>query len=418
METFYSYKKLILKNIFWGKVNTIVRYALAFLATAVLARKFSPEEFGIYQLVISYLSIFEAFYLVNPTHLRNYLAAFPAEEQAVASLWRWQIYALFFAVCVICSVMAIYSIEKLFWILLLITSLKLLFRVNDYVSIVCEQRFLIHIAQKVTLVQNITLNVLRIIVPLIRSNLILVCLTSPLQGLVSAYQQKVIAKRLSIPRAQKVSLEKFLTIFKEGFVMSALSFLSVFQGRIVSLMLAEYLSKEKFGNFQLVLKLVEPATMLGLVIVSANYSVLANTLQENIGIFNKRFLKISALTIAISFVMMGIIFFTPQGLLIGFFGENYRLGISLLKEGSVLVLSNTLFTIDQNYDFLKKEYKLALAKYFLMLVAYSFLIWNYRGKMELETSVRICIYVPLILSLVSLVRRLAKIYFHKKEDTL
>jgi O-antigen/teichoic acid export membrane protein len=408
LETFSSYKNLILKNILWGNLNTIVRYILAFLATAVLARKFPPEDFGTYQLVISYLATFEAFYLVNPTHLRNYLAAFPEEEKMVASLWRWQSFILFFLTCLICIGMVSFSQERQFWFLVLLASLKLLFRFNDYVSIICEQRFMNYLAQQVTLFHNFTFNLLRIVLPFLSQNLSSVCLASPVQGIVSSYQQMLIAKKHSIHPASEVDIKKFFAVFRSGFVLTALSFLGVFQARIVSLMLAEYLPKETFGNLQLVLKLVEPATMLGLVIISANYSVLANSLRESFVVFNKRFAKISFLALLVSGLMMIFIIFTPTSWLVRFFGEDYLEGISLLGEGSVLVLSNAFFVIDQNYDFLRREYKFALGKYILILLLYSLLIWIYRGEMSLTISLRICIYIPLSISVLSLSGRVVE----------
>ena len=128
MSEFKSHKALILRNIAWGNLNTVLRYALAFIATSFVAKSFSPDLFGTYQLVINYLTVFEAFLLVSPTHLRNYLAAH-SDELTVSSLWFWQNLLVFGAVALIYLFGIIFSNESVFWILLLIASIRLAFQI-------------------------------------------------------------------------------------------------------------------------------------------------------------------------------------------------------------------------------------------------------------------------------------------------
>ena len=114
------------------------------------------------------------------------------------------------------------------------------------------------------------------------------------------FYQFRLGKKLDIRSSRRIDIQEFINIFRGGFYISVLSFAAVFQGRVVSLVLAEYLSKEDFGNLQLVIKLVEPAAALGMIIIGANYSVLANSAHENLKLFNMRFVKISALTMGIA----------------------------------------------------------------------------------------------------------------------
>lgn len=410
MAEFKSHKGLFVRNILWGNLNTILRYVLAFVATSFLARTFLPDVFGTYQLVISYLTIFEAFFLVSPTHLRNYLAANPDKEATVSALWFWQNIFVFLFVVVACAIGTTFSNESSFWVLLLIASIRFMFRFNDYVAIVCDQRLLNYLAQQIAIVQNVSLSILRILAALFKTNIFLLCLTSPIQGLCSAYHQYKIATKFGIKFSTRISIAEFVGIFRGGFFISLLSFLSVFQSRVVSVALAEYLTKENFGNFQLVIKLIEPATMLGMIIIGANYSVLANSLQHNAKLFNIRYAKIAGLTLMISLVLSLAIYVTPINWLVIFFGEQYAHGLSFLSIAALLVLANTLVWIDQNYDFLKQEYRFALVKYLTMLAMYILAVFYFNTRISIEIGLWVAILVPTIVSGASLIFRLFNYY--------
>lgn len=406
MSEFKSHKALILRNIFWANLNTLLRYALAFAATSYLARSFTPDVFGTYQLVMSYLTIFEAFAFVNPTHLRNYLASNPDKETTVTSLWFWQNIVIFLILFLVCLFGFVFSPERTFWLLLAIASIRFLFRFNDYVAVICDQRLLNHVAQKIAIVQSISLNIARILAAALKTNIFLLCFTSPIQGICSTYQQWVIGRKIGIKTSKKIEPHEFKRILKGGFFLSLLAFISVFQSRVISLVIAEYLSKEDFGNFQLVVKLVEPATMLGVIILGANYSVLANTLTQSLKLFNIRFAKIVGLTLMISLALALIIYLSPVSLLVRFFGEQYLHGLSLLGIGSLMVISNTFFWIDQNYDFLKQEYVFALLKYIAILLLYVFATLYFASAITIEAGLWISILVPLAVSGSSLIYRI------------
>ncbi|MBS1970406.1 MAG: oligosaccharide flippase family protein [Bdellovibrionales bacterium] len=406
MSEFKSHKALILRNIFWANLNTFLRYALAFAATSYLARSFSPDIFGTYQLVMSYLTIFEAFAFVNPTHLRNYLASNPDKETTVTSLWFWQNIVIFMILFLVCLFGFVFSPERAFWLLLAIASIRFLFRFNDYVAVICDQRLLNHVAQKIAIVQSISLNIARILAAALKANIFLLCFTSPVQGICSTYQQWAIGRKIGIKTSKRIEPSEFLKILKGGFFLSLLAFISVFQSRVISLVIAEYLSKEDFGNFQLVVKLVEPATMLGVIILGANYSVLANTLTQSLKLFNIRFAKIVGVTLMISFGLALIIYLSPVSLLVRFFGEKYLHGLSLLGIGSLMVISNTFFWVDQNYDFLKQEYIFALIKYVAILLLYVCATFYFAAAITIEAGLWISILVPLVVSGSSLIYRI------------
>lgn len=405
-----THKGLIVRNIMWGNLNTILRYVLAFVATSFLAKTFAPDVFGTYQLVISYLAIFEALLPVSSTHLRNYLAAHPDKEPVVSSLWFWQNMLVFVFVALVCAFGIVFSDESSFWLLLFIASIRFVFRFNEHTVIVCDQRLLSHLAQKIAIAQNIFLSVLRIIAALLRTNIYLLCATSPIQGLFSALYQYRVGKQTGIKFSVKLDISEFLQIFRSGFFISILSFASVFQTRVISLVLAEYLSKEDFGNFQLVIKLIEPATMLGMIVIGANYSVLANSLQESAKVFAKRYAKICFLTLLISATLAAVIYVIPPSWVVRFFGAQYIGGLSLLRIASLLVVSNTLVWVDQNYDFLRQDYIFALVKYSVILALYVVSVVSFNTKITIEDGLWISILVPLTVTIPSLTYRTISYY--------
>lgn len=358
-----STRKSILMNTLWGKANVLVRYVTSFAATAIIAAKYPPSEFGFYQLVLTYLGIVESFNLLSVNHLKNHLVNNPEDEGIVASTWFYQSVVLWILTTVVLVGCALFLEESYFWWLIALGNIRILFRAMDYVQIVADYRLRNDVTQKTQMVMQSTFNFARVIGAVLKVSIPALVSLQVVQGVSGGLYQVWQKRALGLSISKAFSWKKYTKLVRDGAWLSIVFFLSSIQSRVVSVFAAEKMSVEVFGNFQLVVKLVEPATAIGAIVFAANYTVLAHTFRENRRAFVKRFFKITALSMAIAALCGLVICIFPTSVLLRVFGAAYEEGLSQLWLGAGIILANTVLAVSVQFDMILLEYRKVILKY-------------------------------------------------------
>lgn len=388
-------RRSIIRNTLWGKANIAVRYLTSFVATAVIAAKYSPDEFGFYQLIMTYLGILEVVNLLHPNHVRNHLVENPADEQAVASIWFFQSIGIWLISSIIIAICALGLEDSRFWWILLLANIRFFFRAYDYVQIISDYRLRSDLAQKAQMVVVGFFNAIRTVVALAVVPMFVLVGSSPVQGVMAGIYQLYLQKNLGFHFKRSFNWAKYFTLIREGGWLTCVLILGGVQLRIVSALVAERMPAAMFGNFQLVLKLVEPATAVGGIVIAANYTVLTHTLKLYPSTFFSRFLKISLLSLGVALLCGGIISVFPKGVLLTVFGVAYQDAIDLLWLGSGLILGNTVLSISTQYDMMTRRYVFVLMKYVMVFLLYvSYL--SFMDAVTVQTSLMLQTIVPIL----------------------
>lgn len=391
-------RKSILLNTLWGKANILVRYLTSFVATAIIAANYSPQEFGFYQLVLTYLGIIESINLLSPIHLRNHLVRHPDDEAMVSSIWFFQSIVIWLLTSVVLLSCAIFSKESYFWWLLLLANGRYLFRAYEYMQIVADFRLRNDLTQRIQMMMIGSFNILRVGFALLKTSMPVLVSASVVQGIFTAIYQTVLRKKIGFHFVRKFSWLKYRQLVGEGAWLSLVVFLTAVQVRIVSALAAERMSPEIFGNFQLIIKLVEPATAIGAIIFAANYTVLAHTLNKQREVFNARFLKISFFSVGISVLCGALICVFPTSILLRIFGSVYSSGLSRLWMGFGIILANVVLTISVQHNMILRRYRPVVVKYAGIFLAYVLLFWKIR-EIDLEDALLAQFIVPIVIIL-------------------
>lgn len=394
-----STRRAILVNTLWGKANVLVRYVTSFAATAIIAAKYPPSEFGFYQLILTYLGIVESFNLLSVNHLKNHLVNNPEDEGVVAATWFYQSVALWAGTTLILIGCAFFMEDSLFWWLLGLGNIRILFRAYDYVQIIADYRLRNDMTQKIQMVIQSSFNVSRISAALLKVSMSALVSVQIVQGVVGWIFQVYQRRRLGFEMPLSFSWIKYKQLVQEGAWLSLVVFLSSIQARVVSAFAAERMSVEVFGNFQLVVKLVEPATAIGAIVFAANYTVLAHTLRVSRSAFIKRFFKIAALSISIAGLCGFVICIFPTSLLLKVFGQSYEEGLGQLWLGAGIIVANTILAVSVQFDMISIEYRKVILKYGTIFATYVVAFSTFQ-EVSLKTGLLIQCIVPLAVVLI------------------
>lgn len=376
------------------------------MATAVIASKFGPEEFGFYQLALAYVAIFDVLTVLSPTHLRNHLVANPSDEAKVIHAWVWVNSVLWIVLVLYMGLMWLIGDNRSFYILLFYSSLRLIFRIFEYPQILMDARLRSDLTQKTQIVSSGIFNIFRAVFAVVSGSINTVAAASFFQGVGTSIYQLWVSKKIKLSLKGEKQSGFAWNLIKQGFPLAVMSFLVAAQGRIFGILLPSRMGLEDYGSLQLVLKLIEPVTSLGTIIISANYTLLARTYGEDRKSFLKRFLKVSTLTLASSLLMSVVLVFFPQNWLIRIFGAGYASGIENLWIGPIIILSNVIFSLSIQFDMLTYSYSQTLWKCGVAIVGYVVLILT-SDSLAIVDALWMNAAIPLLTSLICLpVRRL------------
>ncbi len=392
----------IIKNSLWGNLNIGLRYGLSFIATAFIARRFGPADFGTYQLVFTYLGILDGISLLSPVHLRNYLIDNPTKEKEVVGAWLAQTTVIWVLIVLVILGFWFYD-PNVFYVLMFLAALRLFFKIFEYPLVIFDSRIRNDLVQKVEILQHSLFNILRIISTAVSTSLVSLTSVTLLQGVASTIYQFILLRRFDHKEKAVFNWSIFCDLVKIGFPLALMSFLTVFQSRIVGVLVADRMTAAEFGSFQLIFRLLEPSMAIGMVIFGANYTTLAQTRKNQSEIFKKRFFKISALTICVSFLFSALIVLIPTPILIKVFGEIYQKSFESLWLGVGVVISGTIFAIGVQYDMLVYRYRTTLIKYLVVIALYCAAVFLKRGDVSIEWVLTLYSVVPILVSLFALV---------------
>lgn len=376
----------IIKNLIWGNMNIVIRYATAFIVVVLLARFYPPAEFGQYQLAITYITIFEAMSLFHGQYVRNVLIAHPEKESLFVSVWILQWLGVW-GLAVVFSLVNIWiSGDFHFWALFVLMCVKLLFKPFEVVAVLADIRLRNDLVQRTQIVTIGTFNLSRALVAISGLGMVWIYACSVVQGVGTAIYQMILKRSLGLGFRFQFGWSEAWDLVRGGALLALTGFLGVFQLRIAAVLLEGRMLEATYGNYQLLLKLIEPAVSLGLVAMGANYTVMAHTDQKHPDIFLKRFLKVSALTVGISIVTSSIFLVVPEGYLYQILGAHYGEAFAHLKMGPLLLLANTILAIGATFDLLRRKYSLVIAQYAGSFLISIFVFVNWTGRIEISEA--------------------------------
>ena len=394
-----SIRNKIIVHSIWGNTNVALRYITGFIATSLIAAKIDPTYFGIYQLILTHLMIIEALLPVNQNHLQNFIIQKVENQNTAVNVWFLQIFGLWFIASIFCIIIYFFAEADIFWLLLLLACLKLPFRALDIVQIIAESKQQNIISQQIQMSSQLSFNLSRILVALFIPNLLFLVLCNLAQGLITSFHQLRKWVQLDIQVKLEPSFRSLWEISKSNAGLVIVGLLAILQQKLFSIILSDKLHPEEYGNYQLIIKLIEPATALGAIIFAANYTVLANTLKNNKNIFRPRFLKVSMLSIFLSVFSMFCVYIVPKELLLDILGHNYELAISNLNFGSLMILSSTILNVATQYFTLNQRYNLIAGINLCIIVSLVGLV-DYFSKFNLHIILLAQILIPVAVMLI------------------
>lgn len=390
-------RKTILKNSLWGNFNVIARYGASFIAVALIARSFGAEDFGRYQFALSVVPLLDSFYPLSPQHLRNYLISHPEDEGAVIFSWK-KLFTLY--VFLLFSSMAIGALlfPRLRNIIFLIflCSLHIPFMIFEYPQVLLDTNNRSDLVQQNQIASFGVLNFFRIVFTLLFKNLYIVASTTLLQGLAFTASQFFHMKKLTVAKAgiRKPGLTRML--FKAGLPLSVAYLLNIAQGRILSIFLPLKMELHEYGNYQLLIKLIDPVITIGSIILSANFVILSKTYEEKKDDFFIRFRKVAALTLGLSTLSSLAFLLIPKDLFILIFKQEYEMAYEYLFFGVAIVLVQSLFSISIQKNILMKDYKKPLFKYSAIIILSSSVLLI--GKLSIKNALFMQIIIPFLIN--------------------
>lgn len=346
----------IIKNVAWAYVNVLIRYATSFVVVLVLAKMYSPAEFGQYQLALTYFTIFDSITLLHGSYIRNLLIEDPSKEGSFITSWVAQSIIIWFSSVIFCVYGYLTGDNQTFWILMALVSLRLLFKSYEFVTVIVDSRLRNDLVQGTQIISTVTFNLARAAVAALNLKIVWVYAGSVLQGMTIVGCQIYLKRKLKLVFKYDFVWRDIVGFIKGSFWLSLTAFLAVIQLRIATVLLESRMDSFLFGNYQLLFKLIEPGLTISLIVLGANYTVLVHTFQNTPKAFAVRFWKVASLSIAISLFASLFFIFVPVDFLVYFLGERYRDAFMNLPHGSILLLSNTALGIGTTYDFLKRRY--------------------------------------------------------------
>lgn len=388
----------ILRNLLWGNINVSVRYITSFVAVAVIARSLSPEDFGLYQLALTYVIVFENINILNSQHLRNYLVNVPDDEDVVVRCWVRQTLFFWLAFSFFSLAMASFGSvsDRWLWVIVLLASTRLLFKIWDFAQLLLDVRLRSDLVQKIQTLSFASFNIARIIVAFFGGGVVALSVVSGFQGFLTAiYERSLLRGAVTVKKASW-SWQKYWNLVRGGFLLSIVGMFGMLQVRLVSVIVAERMSLADYGNLQLVLRLIEPATSLGMVVFGSNYTVLAHTLKASPELFIKRFSKIVSITLVLVSAVVCAILLFPSNLLIVFFGEPFAKAVSSLGLGCGIVVSTLILNITVLWDQLKNRYANVAFRYLVIVIIYFVIVFSWKGPLELESVLWLQALAPII----------------------
>lgn len=393
----------IVSNLLWANAHILIRYVTSFAVVIVLAKFYSPNEFGQYQLALTYLTIFESVSFLHANYVRNVLIQNPEKEESFVAAWLLQTLLVWLVSAIFCAWGFFFENDTQFWILMSLMCLRLLFKVTEFISIAVDARLRNDLVVRAQIIYTTAFNLSRAVVAGIGASINWIYACTFIYASVAAGTQLSLKKQLGLKFKYRFVWPEILDFIKGSFWSSVTSLLAVLQIRIAAVLLESRMDGTVYGNYQLLFKLIEPALSISLIALGANYSVLVHTLEKSPLVFPKRFLKVVGVSIAISTFASLVFVAVPKETLIYVLGEKYRTAFENLNYGPALLLSNTLLGITTTYDFLRKNYAGAVLQYFGVFALNVGLIIGYPNDFSISSVILITSLAALLPSFLRLI---------------
>ena len=356
-------------------------------------------NFGTYQLVLSFITITGSINILHYNHLTNHLMKHPEDEDIVIGSWHWQCIVLWVGTVVSLLVALLVSESKEIIIFFLYASFRLFFKLTESFSIVSSVKLRNDLVQKTEIVGNALFNFSRILMSYFKASLITMVLGIPLLGVFLACSQLGLKKKLNLNFSMKFDWSRFKNLFLSGLSLTLLGIVSTFQAKLFSTVINVKMNPQDYGNFQLILKLLEPMQLIPTIILGANYTVLTYTYLNLHRDFIPRFFKLGLVCILVSFVSALFAFYAPAQLLIDLLGKSYKEAASSMWLGGGMIISNCIFLLVQNYDIVVTKYKRAFLVNLFSLVTYIICFFLLPSANMIQNSFYVLTLVPFLWTL-------------------
>nr|BFD62731.1 hypothetical protein BdHM001_14120 [Bdellovibrio sp. HM001] len=396
-------RKNIIVNTLWGNLNLAVRYGSSFVATFLLASVYTPEQFGLYQLVLTTITMVGVFNFFHPAHLSNHLIKNPEDESRICGLWALQSLVIWIGVTIFLAVAYLRDRQDEFLYLMLLSSGRLFFKVTECVGMAASVRLRNDLAQLSEMFGVGVFNLVRVILALLKAPVTILTLATPSQGLFLSAYHLIIRRKLGIVFSTSgLSLGFAKDIFRSGMLMTIVGFLAGFQARIFSVLLSFRMPPADYGNFQLVIKLIEPLTAVAVIIFGVNYTVLAHTLNRDVRTFYKRFLKVGVVCLGVAALFCITVVVVPPDFFVAIFGSKYRDAAELVWMGSWMVLTGTFLMVVQQYDTLRSRYGRLIVVNLAIVLLYGIAVLYYTDGISIREAMVLSAVIPFVVAVLAL----------------
>lgn len=402
------------KNIFLSNTSIIFRYIGSFIVTIVIARTYSKESFGVYQLALSTLAIMENIFFFSPQHLKLHLVKAPNDESRVYSAWTFQAIVLFLFNLIFALGGYLGSGEDLhlYWVTLLILVFRTAFRHMDYVQIIADSRLRNDIVQKEQLASISIFNLSRFLLTYFNYSIFALSSASIIQGLSSSAYQYSWKKYLQLNFQFKFEFPFFWSLMKSGGLLSFVALMNILQSRFLSFLVVERISFSEFSDLQLTLKLVEPISALGTVAMVSNFTLLSNSFLYREKGFRKGFLRTAVIAVGIATIVSVLVLLIPKDLILIVLGDGYRAVVDDLWIGCLVAIVTVIFSVATLNNQIQKKYLQMLLK--SLLTGFLYVVGTQILMSEINTQKLLWLLV--VVPLVSIIAVDAPFYIVNKRN--
>ncbi|MFA0052391.1 flippase [Vibrio breoganii] len=323
---------IVFRNFSWYFVEKIVFLITTFLSTFVIARYFGPEKFGLFNYVLSIVSVFFA---LSTFGIDNYLVKLIKGESSRSginaihsSISRIRLYLSIFVVTLFLLYFLFERDQVSF--LCLLFSLKSIFTSLNSI----EQEALVR--EKISSIVKIKCSIytlgliLKIIVAVLNVDIIYLILVIVFESSLICLCYFVFLGKLSIQISTN-DLKTMRRIFIEGLPLCLSSALMVLYMRIDQIMIAQMMSKTDLGFYSAAVRLSEGWYFFLYIIAQSYLPVLIDKKRSGIVEYSLSIRKIITTQLGFAIFTVGVLYVLSPLIVSFAFGDAYLDSISVMR---------------------------------------------------------------------------------------
>lgn len=369
--------KKYFKNTGWMFFGQMFSLLVSFFVGAWLARYLGPENYGIVNYVVAFVSMFSfiAYLGVHNILLRDLVKYPEKEKELMGTSFIVLLTGSFLAIFLIIISSFLFENSVFNRVLILIYSFVFLFSPFGIISVFFQSKVQARKGVKVSIISAFVASIFKILIIYYNEGIIYLILVFVLEAFLSTifyiYFYKKSGFKVSDWKFNKSVLKSILSGSIFLMVASAASYIF---SRVDQIMIKNFLGETSVGVYSAALKLVEIWYFIPLIICNSLLPAIINSREISIKKYKNRLNKLYIFLGGIAFVIAVILTLFSDSFIIMLFGPEYSASISILKIYSWAGIG--YFLSVGFYQYFLAENKLKLIFFFYLLLMLINIILN------------------------------------------